>query len=124
MAPSANVQDFLAALSHMRHTDICALRQIILSADPAITEQIKWNAPSFCWQGDDRVTMRLFPGDKLDLIFHRGARKRTDAFAFEDPTGRITWAAPDRGILKIGDPHKEQDEITALVRSWMAATAG
>jgi hypothetical protein len=33
----------------------------------------KWNAPSFRHAGEDRVTFRLQPGDKLQLIFHRGA---------------------------------------------------
>jgi hypothetical protein len=124
MPHSTKVQDFLGALSHKRHADICVLRQIILSADPAITEHVKWNAPSFCWQGDDRITMRLFPGDRLELIFHRGARKRqADGFAFDDPTGRIAWAAEDRGTLPISDPERERAEIVALVRAWIHATA-
>ena len=124
MAKAQSVDDFLGGLSHARIDDIRALRQIVLSADPAITERIKWNAPSFCSAGDDRVTMRLHPGDRLELIFHRGAKARDSAgFSFDDPTGRIEWAAPDRGIFRVGDPASERDAIVALVAAWIAATA-
>jgi hypothetical protein len=41
------VDDFLATLDHPRKRQIVALRQIILGADPRISEGIKWNAPSF-----------------------------------------------------------------------------
>ena len=118
------IDDFLGGLSHARIDDIRALRQIVLSADPAITERIKWNAPSFCSAGDDRVTMRLHPGDRLELIFHRGAKPRdASGFSFDDPSGRIEWAAADRGIFRVGDPEEDREIITALVGAWIAATS-
>ena len=124
MAKVQSVEGFLEGLSHKRLDDILALRQIVLAADPAITERVKWNAPSFCREGDDRITMRLQPGDRLELIFHRGAKPRDSTdFAFEDPTGRIEWAAPDRGIYRVKNPEADRDAITRLVSAWMAATA-
>ncbi len=123
MAKGQSVEAFLDGLKHARIEDIRALRKIILSVDPAMTERVKWNAPSFCYEGDDRVTMRLHPGDRLELIFHRGAKPRDSAgFAFDDPAGRIAWAAPDRGVLKIGNPEAEREAITKLVSAWLAAT--
>ena len=124
MAKRQSVEAFLAGLTHGRIADIEAVRRTIRAAAPGITEQVKWNAPSFCWNGDDRVTMRLHPGDRLELIFHRGAKARDSAgFSFDDPTGRIEWAAPDRGIFRVGDPASERDAIVALVAAWIAATA-
>ena len=123
MAKRQSVEAFLAGLTHGRIADIEAVRRTIRAAAPGITEQVKWNAPSFGRDGEDRVTMRLHPGDRLDLIFHRGARPRdTAGFAFSDPTGHLEWAAPDRGILRIGNPEAEAKVIRSLVIAWVAAT--
>jgi hypothetical protein len=123
MSKAQSVDDFLDHISHMRIGEIRALRQIILEAFPAITEQVKWNAPNFCWEGQDRITMRLHPGDRLELILHRGAKARDNAdFAFIDPTGKIEWAAPDRGIVRITDPLEQRGEIVELVADWISAT--
>lgn len=123
MGKSQTVEEFLSALSHRRIDDIRALRQILLSIDPSVSERIKWNAPSFCWAGDDRITMRLHPGDRLELILHRGVKaKDASTFAFDDPTGRVEWAAPDRGVLRIDDPAAHSEGIVALAKAWFAST--
>src|SRR5690606_10862776 len=68
------VDSYLDALQHARKAEIDTLRRLILSAVPGLVERIKWNAPSFGLGDDDRLTMRLHPGDRLQLILHRGAR--------------------------------------------------
>lgn len=98
-----DVDDYLAKLQHARKSEIELIRKAILASDPALSESIKWNAPNFVFDGVDRITFRLQPGDKVDLILHRGARKRDDSatFVFDDPSELITWAAPDRGVISI-----------------------
>lgn len=85
------VRTFLAGMDHARKPEIEALRSAILGAGMELTERVKWNAPSFCSGGDGRVTFRLQPGDRVELIFHRDAKKRSDTagFSFTDPTGLI-----------------------------------
>ncbi len=96
------VERYLAALDHPRRAEIAEIRESILVADERITEQIKWKAPSFCWNGDDRVTFLLQPKHGLKLIFHRGVKKQDDrGFVFDDPGGLLSWAAPDRGVLDL-----------------------
>ena len=119
----------MRTLEHPRKSEIEELRAAILASDSGITEQIKWNAPSFCYGGDDRVTFRLQPGDRVDLIFHRGAKVRADAdkFEFEDPTGRLQWASSDRGVVAVADGRDlkaKRDDIVKLVNLWMESTAG
>jgi hypothetical protein len=63
-------------LRHPLKAGVVQLRAAILASNAAITEHVKWNAPSFCYGGTDRVTSRLRPGDRLQLIFHRGATTR------------------------------------------------
>ena len=124
----ATVEAYLAKLEHPMKDGIVALRKTILGADPEVTEQIKWNAPSFCYGGDDRITFRVPPSDKggVQLIFHRGAKSKDTAdFKFVDPSGLVEWAAIDRGVVTF----KQLDEIAAktpklvkLIHAWLKAT--
>lgn len=121
-----SVDQFMAGLAHPLKAEIEAVRSIVLGADPAITEHIKWNAPSFCYGGDDRVTLRLNPPSKLQLIVHRGAKvKDATGFRFEDATGLVKWVAPDRGVVALGamaDIQANREALADLVRRWVIAT--
>lgn len=120
---SAAVDQFMDELDHPRRAEIDRLRLALLAAHPELTEHIKWNAPSFVAGGVDRVTFRLQPRTKLQLILHRGPKVRADAefFAFRDDTDLIRWAAPDRGVVTIDDDPRRADEaIVALVGRWIA----
>ena len=61
------------------------VRQVILDTDPIIGEQIKWNAPSFFYQGNmqpfdpkaykrDMIVLNLRQKDHVLLIFPTGAK--------------------------------------------------
>lgn len=124
---SPKVDEFIAHLPHARTTEIEHLRNAILDSSADITERIKWNAPSFCCDGDDRVTLRLQPGDRVELIFHRGAKKRHDVagFTFADPSGLITFVTPDRGVVALADLADTEGKtpaIVGVVEAWMRAT--
>ena len=121
---SEKVDAFLTASEHPRKAEVQQLRLAILASDAELTESVKWNAPNFRFAGADRVTFRLQPGDRVQLIFHRGAKVRADLedFRFEDPTGRLDWRAPDRGVLDLADAadtDARQGEVVDLVRRWV-----
>jgi hypothetical protein len=122
--PSPDVEQYLAELHHPLKDGVRQLRAAILACDPAISEHVKWNAPSFRHGGEDRVTFRLRPRGRLQLIFHRGAKVRADSagFTFDDPTGLMTWAAPDRAVIDFPDlaaVSARQAQVTTLVRRWV-----
>lgn len=122
-----DVPTFLATLAHARKDEILALRALLLAAVPTLTEHVKWNAPSFLHDGVDRLTFRLQPGDRLELILHRGAKVRADAasFTFVDPTGLVRWLAPDRGVVVITDAvdlDRKRDTLTQLAQAWVLRT--
>jgi hypothetical protein len=120
------VDIYLDSLQHKHKAAVETLRRLILDAVPGLDERIKWNAPSFGKGEDDRLTMRLHPGDRLQLILHRGAKAGADdLFRFEDPDRLITWAAPDRGVISFSDA----DDLAAksavlpeVLRRWVACT--
>lgn len=122
------VDTFLDNLDHPLKPGILALRKTILALDSDITEQIKWNAPSFCIGGDDRITFRFPPKGKAEvqLIFHRGAKsKDTTAFQFTDPSGLVQWAASDRGVVTLTSPEDiagKTKKLASLAKAWFEAT--
>jgi hypothetical protein len=96
----------------------------LIGADPRIGEQIKWNAPSFTWAGEDRVTFNIRPNAPLLLIFHRGAKAKDNAgFSFAEETGLMDWKAPDRAVVTIASEagwDANGAAIIGLIRRWMA----
>ena len=125
---SEAVNQYMEKLDHPLKAEIERVRELILGSDSQITEHIKWNAPSFCYQGEDRVTFRLFPAvDSIQLIFHRGAKvKDSKDFAFQDESGLLKWVAQDRATLIFHDMNEIEEKSTPfknLVSRWMAANA-
>ena len=124
--PVSVVDAYLDDLVHARKDEVLALRELILAAVPDLVERIKWNAPSFGPGEDDRITMRLHPGDRLQLILHRGAKAGADdLFRFEDPKKLIAWAAPDRGVVSFKDAADmvaKAEPLSDILRRWVACT--
>lgn len=120
------VDDYMDSLQHKHKDAVERLRALIVDAVPDLVERIKWNAPSFGKGSDDRITMRLHPGDRLQLILHRGAKAGADDFfRFEDPDRLIAWAAPDRGVItfKDGDDLAAKSQaLPEILRRWVACT--
>lgn len=120
-----DVAAFITSLEHPLRDGVVRLRAALLAVGDATTEHIKWNAPSFCDQGDDRCTMRLTP-TTVQLILHRGVKvKATAGFSFVDDTDLVTWAAPDRGVVTFKSAAEIEahiDAVADLVARWFIAT--
>ncbi|KQQ07380.1 DUF1801 domain-containing protein [Rathayibacter sp. Leaf296] len=116
-AASAHV----AAMGHPRQEQITRVREAVLSADPRLVESVKWNAPSYAI-GEHLVTLRLRPGDRVEVVLHRGVAARADEVApVLDDTG-VQWRAPDRAVRAL-DADEDPALVTPLVRQWLAAVA-
>jgi len=91
-----------------------------------LTEQIKWQAPSVVYAGDDRVTFNLRPLDTIQPILHRGAKVRTDVdeFSFTDAPGLVRWIPPDRGTVTFAgapEARARESDLVQLVARWIEA---
>ena len=123
---SDEVEDFLRALDHPLAASVRMLCDAFLSAEPSLEAHIKWNAPSFVFGGEDRVTFRLAPRQQCGLVFHRGVkvRKDSESFRFEDESGLVTWVTPDRGTVTLADAADamaKRDALVQLVQRWIRA---
>jgi hypothetical protein len=121
---SQEVDRFMRKLNHPLKEGVEQLRAAILDSNDQITEHIKWNAPSFRYAGEDRVTFRLYPENRVQLVFHRGAKAKSDAedFAFEDDTGLLRWVADDRAVVAlrdVKDAEAKQRALVEVVNRWV-----
>ncbi|MBN9660366.1 MAG: DUF1801 domain-containing protein [Acidobacteria bacterium] len=124
LSSSGSVDVFLANLDHPRKPEILALRQLILSVDPAIGEAIKWNAPSF-FITEHFATMNLRARGGLGVILHFGAKKNAiseTGVSIPDPHSLLEWLAKDRALVTFRDlEHIEAERLafTHLLQEWI-----
>ncbi|MFC5930401.1 DUF1801 domain-containing protein [Cryobacterium melibiosiphilum] len=123
---SGDVDTFMRSLDHPLDAVVQQLRLAILQAEPKLTEHIKWNAPSFCRDGIDRITFNLRATDRVQIIFHRGAKSVVDAtpFHFEDVTGLLQMISAERGQVVFSDAltaRAQQKAFLLLVHAWIRA---
>ena len=120
------VDDFMERLEHPLKPAVSALRRVVLGADARLTEQVKWNAPSFCLDGDDRLTMKLHPPKNVQLVFHRGTKKQAPPAdrLIADERGLLKWAANDRAVAtfaSLEDVEARAADLAALIKRWLEA---
>jgi uncharacterized protein YdeI (YjbR/CyaY-like superfamily) len=117
------VMEFLWDTIHPLKEGIELIRKIILSADKEITEHIKWKAPSFCYNGEDRITFNIHKNEYILLIFHRGAKVKDNAnFVFEEGKNFLEWLAPDRAVVKfysIEEVKAKKAFLKKVVSEWI-----
>ena len=121
------VEEFLAAQPPGRREEMEVLRQIVLDADSGLSEHIKWNSPSYVFNGADRVTVNAHARG-VRLILHWGTRiaeDKTVAPTFDgDPFGLLTWHSNIRASLSVtdlADLRAKHDQIRDVVRRWLDA---
>jgi uncharacterized protein YdhG (YjbR/CyaY superfamily) len=64
------VDEFMEKLDHPFKAEVQMMREIIKNVNEDITEQIKWNAPSFSYKGEYLVTFNLWEKERIHLVFH------------------------------------------------------
>jgi len=120
-----DVERLLDGLDHPLNEEIRVLRAVILGADPAIREEVKWNAPSFATTAHF-ATFHLRARDAVQIVFHRGAKVRADGterLPVADPDGLLQWRDRDRAVATFregAEVERTRDALGALVRAWIA----
>jgi hypothetical protein len=125
---NSEVTNFLDELNHPFRKEIEHLRLCILTANNELTENIKWNGPNYCFNNEDRITMRVQPPTKqAQLIFHRGAKKQIQPKGklISNKSKMIVWKENDRAIVtfkSMQDIENGKVELTSIVTEWINAT--
>jgi hypothetical protein len=103
------------------------LREVILQTDKEISEQIKWNSPSFYYTGDmkpfdpkeykrDILVMNLHRG-KLLLVMPTGERVKEISKILE---GKYTDGRRIVTIKDMDDAKAKELELQKVLKAWLA----
>lgn len=121
------VEEMLRTTDHPLRAEIGEVRRILLDADPAIREGVKWNAPSF--RTTEWFATLNNPGnprarDRVMLVLHAGAKARgiTTEGKVPDPEGLLRWLGKDRALATFTDGREiraRRAALQALVREWI-----
>jgi hypothetical protein len=121
-----SVAEFLDDLDQNKKDQVEALRKVILG-NKNITEHIKWNAPSYVYDGEDRITFNLQNKEGLvRLVLHMGATRKENKKGeplLKDATGLIVWNSDIRGMLtfdSLDDIKSKHDPTELVIKRWLA----
>jgi uncharacterized protein YdhG (YjbR/CyaY superfamily) len=108
------VDEFMTKLDHPRKAEVQAVRDIIKGVDQNITEEIKWNAPSFSYK-DYIATFNLRATQHVHLIFHNPAiaSVKSEILEGDYPDRRMTYFAD------MDDVKAKQNALEYVVRELM-----
>lgn len=121
------VIEFLDKLEHPLKREIEEIRKIILNSNKRLTEHIKWNAPSFCIENEDRVTMKLYPEKNIQLIFHRGAKVKAQPKEklISGHSSFLKWPANDRAVATFANMDEiklNEKVLSGIINEWIKVT--
>lgn len=122
------VLDFMDNLEHPLKGEIEEVRKIIISSSYTLSEHIKWNAPSYHIEGEDRITFNLHGKGFFRLIFHCGSKVKENVdiqHLIDDTTGILEWVTSDRAIVKftsMRDVNAKEQELKKVITKWLEIT--
>jgi uncharacterized protein YdhG (YjbR/CyaY superfamily) len=113
MPKSKEVEAWFARYENPMKDVVLRMREIILAADPRIGECIKWQAPTFTFEGN---LASFFPKSKqhASLMFHTGAR-------IPGTFPRLEGGGDTSRVMKIGsvaEADAARGELEEIVRAW------
>lgn len=119
--------DLVRALDDDTREQVQLLRDIIGSLDADLTEHVKWNAPSYMLDGEDRITMNLRNKQGLvKLVLHMGATRPEDrkgAPVLLADEGIVEWASDIRGFVTftdLADIRAKEPAVRRVLAGWLA----
>jgi hypothetical protein len=114
--PKETVETYMEQLEHPFKAEVEALRTIIKGVDPRISEQIKWNAPSYRIPKDYIATFNLRTPEHVHLIFHNPHIARIQSAILEGdyPDRRMTY------FTSMEDVNAKRPELERVVSTLIA----
>jgi uncharacterized protein YdhG (YjbR/CyaY superfamily) len=129
ISSNSEVTKFLDEQNHPLRKEIDLLRELILTTNSGLNENIKWNSPNYSFGNEDRITMRIQPlaSKQIHLIFHRGAKVKVQPKSklINDTSGLLVWKENDRAIATftdIQDIENKKTDLHKIINQWIEAT--
>lgn len=125
---NTEVTTLLDNLNLPLRAEIDQLRQLVLTADTRLAENIKWNGPNYSIDQEDRITMRVQQSKMVQLIFHRGAKVKVQPAdkLIQDASSLLTWKENDRAVAtfkNMTEIEANRSDLIILIQDWIRAAA-
>lgn len=115
MNKNETVTAYFQQLDHPLKEEMELVRNTLLSASGAITENIKWSAPNFVYKGN-MATFNPRAKKFVNLTFHKGA-------LIGDTTGLLEGDQKEARVARFyskEDIEQKKAALQAVVQQWMA----
>ncbi len=120
------LEEFFADQEPEKLEQVMAVRKILFKAEPNLVESLKWNAPNYSLQGEDRITFNLMNKEhKVKIILHMGAKKKENKKGepvISDPNGLVEWNSDIRGMVlfeTLDDITAKGNKFKMLIKNWL-----
>ena len=121
------LEEFLNDLNEDKRQQVDTLRDLIINTAPQLEEHIKWSAPSYVLNGEDRITFNLMNKEgAVKLVIHMGATRKEDKKGkpiLENDGGIVEWSSDIRGVItfqNIEDIQAKNRVLKKLLSNWLA----
>lgn len=121
------IEEFLNDLDSDKLAQVNILRDLILTSKPKLHEHLKWNAPSYVLDGEDRITFNLMNKEGvIKLVLHMGATCKEDKKGvpiMQDTSGLIDWSSDIRGLItfnNIEEINNNVDYLKKIIKDWLS----
>lgn len=114
MNKNPQVDEYMKKLDNPMKAEMERVREIILSTDDKITEDIKWSAPNFMYKGNI-ATFNPRAKKLVNLLFHKGAEIPGNHAVLE---GEGKEARSVR-FHSMEDLENRKEDLQNAVRAWI-----
>ena len=114
MNTNPTVDAWFKKKKHPLEAEMRRVREIILATSDAVSEDIKWSAPTFMYKGN---IASFFPNAKkqVSLMFHKGA-------LLDDGKGLLEGDGKEARVARFADLkdiEKKKAALQQVVKRWM-----
>ncbi|RPH35835.1 MAG: DUF1801 domain-containing protein [Chloroflexi bacterium] len=110
------VESWMAVYENPMKEVVARVREIVLDADPRITETIKWSTPTFMYLGN-LMSFQPRATRFASLLFHEGASIPGDHPHLDGGGDHARYMR----IADLAEAEATADELRSIVRAWCDA---
>jgi len=123
---AASVPEYIKALDKPLAEIVEAIRKVILSTDKTISEQIKWNSPSYFYNGEMKpFDPKEYKRDLIVINSHRGyillvfptGEKVKDVSEYLE--GKYTDGRRLMKIMDLNDLKLKEKDLKKVIKEWL-----
>ncbi len=121
------LEEFYTDQDPVNLKQVMTIRELLFKTEPKLTESLKWNAPNYSFQGEDRITFNVMNKEnKVKIIIHMGATKKENKNGepvISAPDELVTWNSDIRGTITfedLTDVTEKSSKFKKLIKNWLA----